>query len=493
MGKWTLSNSTKVLKHYSYFIYPFEMRYEQESYNSDSHLSILNNLLKSQIWAIDLHNPWEVEEDRIKIEYFLPFVRNYLFPTTNLGLNKIKEIKQLNYWENILTEIVKFDCIHFKVKDSVKDNLNDISLIKNNVTTHFNIEDIKLIVNKKGISLLIFKVSLKKPSIAAIQDFNFDFRSLKALHKYDRLGIMTTNSGVYTNQGFFFVTDLINYLISDLTGTENASLQLYSDMSQIEIKSYEFYPNRVYDDRLLLFSVIVADTWSKDLYENEFFKLQYVHKSSMQSEPNWDFLNKIRHYSEYYPWKGSKYGFSSEGGVFLATAEDSFNLTVAPVYNECMYLNLYYLAILQRTLLLRFSRLLADTDDLVKTSAEKKIKSIRTELLNFTNKTWFTHLTNFQQGQEIWQRWVETLELKVLFDYVKYELQEIDSFIEQAQTKRTSSLINAITMFFIPLTVISGIFGMNLKFITDAPNWLFVVGLLATYLIIIFNWGKIKH
>lgn len=397
----------KITYHYSYFIYPFiisEGKYKD---------FIAKFLLDKEKWHVKIRS---TSEDLNTHAYFLPYVKKFLFPTLYWSeelkqqFSKINCKRQLNIISGLTS--VKFE---YKLDTS---HSRRYTLNKSGI--NFSITEIELICFEPGICFLIFKTVLDKSGGICSDDllnFNYKFRTINPRY----LKRKKTDGMFIMNEEFKEAEDLSGFIEHLLYGYENVEME------------------NIYFDRLFTYSYMCLDEseWNenRDLNEiiNEFYKFQYVLPGDYGS--SFDPAYRGIKDNTYTRWKYSLYGFSRESGVVFSSEREKFNSTKLPNYYETMYFYIFLLAFYQRIALILFSQELMTTE-------KGKIEQLKQRFTKFTHFSWFSQITNSEQGMDIWKKWQKTFDLPQLFDEVQKEYSEFyDYTVARGQEKINFLLI----------------------------------------------------
>ncbi|MDP4144737.1 MAG: hypothetical protein Q8936_09725 [Bacillota bacterium] len=379
----------KTTYHYSYFIYPFLV-------SNGRYGEFINKFLSdNENWSFTIRDN---EKDINTHAYYLPYVKRFLFPTLYWDEDLKHQYERMPLKKK-LDIVSKLTCVNFqyKINESKKNNYKF-----NNTSINFEILKIELICFEPGICFLVLKTELDKADGVYsndILDFNYKFRTINPRYqkkkKSDGMFIM--------NKGFNGVEDLSDFI--------NHLLHGYEDVEK----------ENIYFDRLFTYSYMCLDEdeWNeqRDLSEitNEFYKFLYVLPGEYGSQLDSDFID-IKD-NTYTKWAYSKYGFSRESGVVFSSERESFNRNKLPVYYESMYFYIFLLAFYQRIALILFSQELMN-------SGTSKIENLKRRFTKFTHFSWFSQITNSEQGMDIWKKWQQAFDLPALFDEVQKEYSE---------------------------------------------------------------------
>ncbi|HEY5562763.1 MAG TPA: hypothetical protein VIK72_13585 [Clostridiaceae bacterium] len=433
--------SLKTTYQYSFFVYPFLVTHGR-------YKDFISKFLKDeQTWDFKL---LEDTDELDTHAYFLPYVKKFLFPTLYWSKEYKDRYKSLKI-EKKIDIISSLTCTKFDYK--LKSDSKNYKLNKKGIS--FNINNIELICFDAGICFLILKTKLNGDIINSgdILDFNYKFRTINP--RYQR---KKKTEGIFVlNDEFSEVEDLSSFIDNLLYGYEDLEAE------------------NIYFDRLFTYAYMCLDKseWNeeRELNEiiNEFYKFQYVLPNSFDSTFDQDFKGmKDNTYSR---WKYSIYGFSRESGVVFASDKENFNIEKLPLYYESMYFYVFLLAFYQRIALILFSQELMN-------SGRNKIDDLKERFTKFTHFSWFSQITNSEQGMDIWKKWQKAFDLPELFDEVQKEYSEFyDYTVAKGQEKINSLLI---VIYIISLIFSGMILLADFKIVDGNNNYakIFLVGMI---------------
>lgn len=404
----------KVKYQYTHFIYPFVIESDKYAYFIESILK------KTKEWNLILH---QYKSDEESYDFFLPYMRKFLFPTLFWDKNYIQKFKKQGVFRRSL-ELSKLSSITFKYNMSRirKGCITDYD----NKSINFDISDIKIICFEGGICFIDFKTQIEDDSdlidFDKILDFNHYFRNLTPRLKGNATNRIVENSKTVNIPKF----------IRDIT-------------KDFESKSLD----KMYYDKMFTYSYVCVDDWNtdSDFYnmQNDFYKFQYVMHSKTSAIFNDDFerLND----NTYSRWKYSIFGFSRESGVVFVSDKEKYNITRMPYNFEKRYLYMLLISLYQRISLINFSQ------DLMKQD-KTAVRGLKKKLTQFTNSSWFGQVTNSEHGMDIWKSWQNAFGLEELYDEVHKEYLEYYDYVVSNTQSRSSTII---MMFYIVNITFSGI------------------------------------
>jgi hypothetical protein len=450
--------SLKAKYHYTHFIYPFVV--ESNKYND----FLLNIIKQEKNWKLKIH---EQKEDDELYNFYLPYMRKFLFPTLFWNNDYLKQFKTMS--DSKKAHILKkLSCLTFNFNlDTIKTgtiNNRKYGMID------FDITDIKLISFEPGICFLDIKAeivdSIDNVDFDKILDFNSMFRDITP--KNDNRNGLNIKARKIDN-----INDISIFIKSIIAGFETDDLE------------------KIYYDKMFTYSYacIEKESWNKpedlDNIINDFYKFQYVvdSKSSALFNPKCDKLDS----NTYSRWLYSLFGFSRESGVVFVSEQEKYNITKMPYNYEKNYLYMLLLAFYQRISLINFSQ------DLLKKD-KTMIQKLKKNLTKFTHFSWFSQITNSEHGMDIWKRWQTAFELPELYEEVHKEyIEYYDFIVASGQDKINMILIILYTasVIFAGLSIVVQLYNVKGTWVEPAIIYGLILTALSYPIYVVAR--KIKH
>lgn len=176
--------------------------------------------------------------------------------------------------------------------------------------------------------------------------------------------------------------------------------------------------------------------------------------------------------------------------VFLGVRPTPFVRGVLPHNVERDYLQLYLLTLYQKLRLTIFAgELQRSTTDLYGNLQDAR--RLWHEFILFRNHYWFSEVTRGFQGTELYRRFQEGQNLRALYDEVSGEVTLLQEFFEQAAQRRINGLLNVLTLGMVPLGILASVFGPVLVRSVSWPEAL-IVGA-AFYAVIFVVWAAVRQ
>ena len=303
---------------YTNFVYPYivdETRYDK----------YMLRLLKDKNCKLKL---FEKEKDLDIYNFFLPYIRNYLFPTFELRNEKLRDFNNLSI-ENKSKVISKHNmvCFEYYLDENIQGKMGEEDGI------FFDIEKIEIICFKTGICFLVLKTHIEgTENFSDILDFNYRFKTLCSeffeLKDYENIKIQTN--------AFKDIKDIKEFtqMITGVNKKKNIVEQEQLDDSQFYNYSYV---------------CVESDKWNEKndfaSIENEFLKYANVLPSNYNL--NVEFSKEDRKIDILDKWEYIKFGFSNQATTLFTSGVDTFNYTKLPFLYEKVYIYMYILHLLK--------------------------------------------------------------------------------------------------------------------------------------------------
>ncbi len=381
---------------YTYFIHPYiidETKYDK----------YILKLLKDKKCSYKI---FEKEKDLDIYNFFLPNIREVLFPTFELRGEYLKEFEEYSLEEK-KKRIAKEPVAYF--------NYNFATDIQGKVGAEdgifFKIEEIEIICFKSGICFLTMKTHLENTNkFIDLLDFNYRFKSINSefdsLRDFENIKIQTDT--------FKDMKDL-SELINQITGV---STKVKNDPNKESIINSQFYT----------YSYVCVETsnWNEKTdfmnIENEFLKFANVLPSNYNSDFNKANIEHNLHIIE--KFKYSKITLSNTSSNIMCSGIDTYNYTKLPYEYENQYFYLYIFSLYKKLFLMNLNIEIKSYDNVIKT---------KKDFIKFTTEIWNKEITLDDTGALYYRTLNKALELDELYNELqnKYEILYKDLNIEK--------------------------------------------------------------
>jgi hypothetical protein len=481
----TAALDRKLEHHFTIFVYPFQHRFE-------------GKVEQRQLTRI-LHEwlPWfcRLDEEKIKSAlddsyFFLPFAKRLLLPEFEQTPNTIEGRRKLISLaqdfrsaspETVCQKIAEFPTQHLSYRNEGLERIKNIRLVSEfgkRFEQDIEVEWVDLYVLPQETGFLVIKMHLsdKNASISQLIEFNNLMRQVlppKVDWVVPRL-LAPACPDVDSAQS------LVEFLLKDLTpsyllGPEN-------------VQHSESLFGHIYGDRFFVYSYSCIDLPEDldiesvphepfkdavDMMLYEYGTCAGLGSSTVQGSnflPSTEYVEELISANKISLWKLWR-GFAlRETVTYLATKKNQFHLTYFPQNIENDYFNLYIYSLYQKIQLFKFSTALLQEDNNPKESMVSTRKLLD-RFMEFRNKFWFVEVTKRPQGDYIYEKYQEGLKTLDLFEAVDDEISDLNEYYEARLSRNVSTLLNILTIYFVPVSAILAVFGMST--IASASPWQF--------------------
>lgn len=149
--------------------------------------------------------------------------------------------------------------------------------------------------------------------------------------------------------------------------------------------------------------------------------------------------------------------FSLSGSIVIVDENSLFNQKFYKEYHHTIYRDIALLAFYQMDFLSNLALRLSDVRNLIYDRTQ--IITLRVSFLEFTNKSWFSHISMRPYPQTLRDYWQKHLQIQQLYDDVKEQLYQLTEFVQQARSWRLTVGLGTLTLVSWPgLFIKSSIF-----------------------------------
>lgn len=380
---------------YTYFIHPYivdETKYDK----------YILKLFRDKKCSFKI---FQKEKDLDIYNFFLPHIRDYVFPTFEFRGEKLKYFNNLsNEAKSKIVAREHVACFDYNLSKDIQGKMGEEDGI------FFSIAKIQIICFDTGICFLAIKTHIEDTDeFSDLLDFNYRFKTINSefssLKDYENIKIQTDI--------FNDVKDL-SELITQITGVYQRKIS----GTREELANSNFF---VYS-----YACIESDKWNEKSeflqIENEFYKYANALPRQYLSDFNKTNIEQNLHIIE--KFKYSKMALTKNSSNILCSGIDTFNYTKLPHQYENEYFYTYILILYQKMFL---KRLNSDFKEY------EKISKMRTKFINFTKQIWEKEITLDDTGSLYYKTIKKTLEIEELYDEIrtKYEIIYKDLNIEK--------------------------------------------------------------
>ena len=373
---------------YTYFIHPYiidETRYEK----------YILKMLRDKNCSLKI---FEKEKDFDIYSYFLPQIRNYLFPTFEIRAERLKELNNMRN-EAKSTILAKHPCVcfNYNLGEDVQGKIG----AENGI--FFRVNKIEIICFNTGVCFFTMKVHIEESdTFNDILNFNYKFRDINSefrnLKEYENIKIQTDT---------FKDIEEISTIISQVTGISKKNGKNQTETENINNSRFYTYS----------YACIDSEKWNEknnfSVIENEFLKYANVLPNNYGSDFNKE--SKEQNLAILSKMKYARIGITKLSSNLLCSGIDTYNYTKLPYEYENEYFYTYILGIYQKILLTELNKSFRVYD---------KIPKMRSKFIEFTKYIWMKEITNNDTGTLYFNMLKESLELETLYEEIqkKYDI-----------------------------------------------------------------------
>lgn len=379
---------------YTYFIHPYII-------DETKYVKYIAKLLKDKKCSYKI---FEKEKDLDIYNFFLPNVRNFLFPNFELRGEKLRSFESLKTdakAKQIAAEPVAY--FTYKLGEDIQGKVGTEGGI------FFKIEGIEIICFNTGICFFTMKTHLENTNdFNDLLDFNYRFKGINseflALKNYEKIKIQTDT--------FKDIKD-ISELINQITGIYKKKINEKEDITNSQFFTYSYV-------------CLESNHWNEkasfDYLENDFLKFANVLPSNYNSDFDKTNLEHNLHVIE--KLKYVKATISNTSSNIICSGIDTYNYTKLPYEYENQYFYTYILSLYKIMFLRKLNIEFKEYDRIIK---------LRAKFAKFTKEIWNKDVTLDDTGSLYYKTLNKTLELEELYAEIKnkYEVIYKDLNIEK--------------------------------------------------------------
>jgi hypothetical protein len=511
-----VSKDFKLLKHYTILVYPFL-----------HHVTADNRRRQIQ----SLEEAWEPWWSRLDGEigralddtyFFLPYIREVIFPETTILKDKpaggkyANWIKQISRWNreglaSFCEELPDDAVLRITYKKALLQDVRNIE-IKSSVKSDVPAENSKLsaqvqwidaMLFPSGLGFLMLKVALEEdsPQLGQLIDLNY---YLRIVHP-PNINWMFPQLSFEQMANTMTVRDLMDFLTQGMLDNDANIHDLAQYMAQlpdsVPKRFSESEAGQVYGERCHVFSYACLnlkdnsfDNTSKGVFESVKDRLVFEFVSSIPVGdsvnnsmwvPSPEYAKGLKNQKQFSVWEAWCGMALKESVVFLGTEDIDFNRQVLPGNIENDYLPLYIYSLYQKYQLFIFADALMRKGAYVAHHLQE-VRALMDRFMDFRNKYWFNEVTRKPLGGELYCKFQQGLESTALYDMVSLQVKDLKEHYEERRQRRIDLLLNLVTFAFLPLGAVIGIFGMT--FFTG--SWKSFIIVMAIILIVSLGMWK---
>lgn len=438
----------RLANHYSICVLPF--------FFQDDPKDVRARLERSPRWQLRVYS-FDDAADVDRMEYFLPYIRRFLFPSTT-SVGKIPEhlagadttcqrwTFDLNQLGPTRKQRLYFD---FTCTDSRKNQT---------FSWRLRIDDIKLMLFSYRVGFLILECRCAEEAGTFFDQMN----ALNYLRLFAPLYQGFEMPSLTVGATHFRMPQLLAWLLADLKGDAAPP----ASPAQMNLP-VSMLVRPTYDDRMMVYTYSCLDKESclaeptrnqKLLHKTTVVNFGETDEPPLTAEPGED-LSKL--------WLRTRWqGFSKEGTCLVVFDTDRFHERFLGEYHGTYYFDIFLMATLQRVTLLALYERLSNLSALTTGGqhSRRALRRVRRDLLLFKNQCCFSQITNRERGLVLWRRWIRVFENSTLLSEVNDQSGELDSYLQNRMRERMEWLLRLGGF----LTVaVPAVLGLNVLFPPD--------------------------
>jgi hypothetical protein len=143
-------------------------------------------------------------------------------------------------------------------------------------------------------------------------------------------------------------------------------------------------------------------------------------------------------------WLQSRWqSFTKDGGMLVVFNSDRYHSRFLGVYHGTYYFDIFLLSALQRVTLLALFDRFSDIQELITGSSASRnlLRRVRRDLLLFKNQCWFSQITNRERGLVLWKKWQKVFETRTLLREVNEQSEELNTYLQARYRERMEWLV----------------------------------------------------
>jgi hypothetical protein len=367
-----------------------------------------------------------------RTEYFLPYIRRFLFPTlyeapgvAAKGSDPEPTCRHFEFDLGLLGAGPKGLELTLRCRDDRK---------KVELEHAVRLAKVELVLFSYRVGFLVLRVECADPGASYFDQMNVVayLRTIAPLYRGFEMPELDAGSARYG------VPQLLPYLLAEFgAAPAPAGPAAVPPGTALPVKP-------IYDDRMMVytFSCLMKETCLADPVHCQ----ALLHRATVVNfDRQASTLPEREHLEEDLgAWLRTRWqGFSKDGGSLVVFNTDAYHERYAGVYHGTYYFDVFLLATLQRVTLLTLFERLADIRALTRGGSPSRqlLRRVRRDLLLFKNQCWFSQITNRERGLILWKKWQKTLETRTLFKEVNEQSAELDAYLQARYRERMERLL----------------------------------------------------
>ncbi len=406
----------RLVDHFSRCVLPF-------SFSDQDGVDVYAQLRHSRAWSLQVYSP-ENADDLDRMEYFLPYIRRFLFPSPHEPEASCERWRfDLEWLGKTGTDVLPFtlDC-----RDSRKKLSHTLPLL---------LDRVELLVFSYQVGFLTLQFRAASTDASYFDQMNaLNFlRPIAPLYLGFELPLLRSEAAAYR------MPQLLAYLLAEF-GTSARPADGPAGLPERPVLPVQ----PIYDDRMMVYTFSCVDRASC-LPDPERCQKLLARATVIDFDPLEVAKAPVDAGEESgAAWQRCRWqSFGKDGGGLVVFNTDPFHERFLGGYQGTYYYDIFLLATLQRvTLLTLFERL---SDISARASAQRqnqrRLRRLRRDLLLFKNQCCFSQITNRERGLSLWKRWHAVFENRTLLEEVNDQAEELDTFLKNQTRERIEWLV----------------------------------------------------
>jgi hypothetical protein len=391
-------------------------------------------------------------DDADRTEYFLPYVRRFLFPSLFEATTNGNESAARQSQPEMTSRRFRFDlarlggkrrglAVTLRYEDPESSLPFEFPLL---------IQTAELLLFSHNVGFLVLRLRSTERKATYLDQMNAirHFRMVAPLSREFELPELQVGDEVST------VPKLVASILAELDPPEAeravAGREALLSPAGLPVRA-------IYDDRMMSYTFSCIDKWSVAAGETACVSL--IHRAAVVSlDRNLDRPAGAEEADN--AWLRARLlGYSKDGGSLVVFNTNRYQERVLGGYWETYYFDVFLLAALQRVALLTLFERLSDIRGLTSRSREsdRRLSQVRLDLLRFKNQAWFSQITNRERGLELYRRWRDVLETQQLMDEVTSQAKELDDHLGRRARERVEWLMRLAGFLLGALSLVIGL------------------------------------
>jgi hypothetical protein len=372
-------------------------------------------------------------DDVDRTEYFLPYIRRFLFPSLFAGqaAEGDSDARKPTCW-HFAFDLGRLGAagadglpLTLHSRDSRKDLVVEQPLL---------LESVQLIVFGYRVGFLVFRYRCTAPGATFFDQMEaLDFlRAFAPLYRGFQMPELVCGAARYRTE------TLLPYLLAEFAADERVPA------SPGDVGLGTAMPVKpTYDDRMMVYSFSCLDRETA-LADHARCQALLQRGAVVEFGPEDVTRASTEADSEGEAWLQSRWhAFSKDGGMLVVFNTDRYHARFLGVYHGTYYFDIFLLAALQRVTLLALFDRFSDIQKLITGSdaSRKLLRRVRRDLLLFKNQCWFSQITNRERGLVLWKRWQKVFETRTLLKEVNEQSEELNTYLQARYRERMEWLV----------------------------------------------------